>query len=185
MLTISASQYAALLNLDFNIGSHTYSLIPKAQIWPRSLNSIFGGDGDTTCLVVISVSNLPLMITTQTGTDFCGGFDFVILPRTFLQCLWHQEWTNRLRYKRPDYHNIQLRAYWIRGSQDRAIGDLRKGRTRCSNRTWRTHGITTVKGVPLGRKDGVSSTWMDRYGNWRQRQNTKMQNKKKSTWPEW
>jgi hypothetical protein len=33
MLTISAPQYAALLNLDFNISSHTYSLIPKTQIW--------------------------------------------------------------------------------------------------------------------------------------------------------
>jgi len=70
MLTISASQYAALLNLDFNIGSRTYSLIPKTQIWPRLLNSIFGGDSDIICLVDISVSNLPLMIPHRLAQTF-------------------------------------------------------------------------------------------------------------------
>jgi hypothetical protein len=58
MLTISASQYATLRNLDFNIGSHTYSMVPNAQIWPRSLNSNFGGNSDTIYLTVISVSRL-------------------------------------------------------------------------------------------------------------------------------
>jgi hypothetical protein len=73
MLTISASQYATLLNLDFNIGSHTYSMIPNAQMWPRSLNSNFGGNSDTIYLTVIS-----------TGTDFGEGFDF-ILGYSFLE----------------------------------------------------------------------------------------------------
>jgi hypothetical protein len=69
MLTISTSQYATLLNLDFNIGSHTYSMIPNAQMWHRSLNSNFGGNSDTIYLTVISVSYL--MDYMDHATDGC------------------------------------------------------------------------------------------------------------------
>lgn len=58
LLTISPSQYGALKNLDFNIGSHTYSLTPNGQIWPRSLNQAIGGNSDSIYLIIASVSLL-------------------------------------------------------------------------------------------------------------------------------
>ncbi|KAG2054184.1 aspartic proteinase [Suillus hirtellus] len=66
LLLISAPQYAALENLNFNIGSETYTLTPNGQIWPRILNTYIGGSSDAIYLVVNDI-----------GTPSGQGFDFV------------------------------------------------------------------------------------------------------------
>ncbi|KII86802.1 hypothetical protein PLICRDRAFT_43462 [Plicaturopsis crispa FD-325 SS-3] len=52
LLTITKHQYSKLKNLDFKIGSNTYSLSPNAQIWPRSLKINIGGNSDRIYLAV-------------------------------------------------------------------------------------------------------------------------------------
>ncbi|KAG1795693.1 aspartic peptidase domain-containing protein [Suillus plorans] len=66
LLLISSSQYKALKNLNFHIGSKTYALTPNAQIWPRSLNSYVGGSSNAIYLMVSDI-----------GTPSGAGFDFV------------------------------------------------------------------------------------------------------------
>ncbi|KAG2365451.1 aspartic peptidase domain-containing protein [Suillus spraguei] len=72
LIQISIVQYALLMNLEFNIGSHKYNLIPSAQIWPRSLNHVVFGNSDDIFLVVRS-----LPTPTGTGFDFINGYVFV------------------------------------------------------------------------------------------------------------
>ncbi|KAG2117960.1 aspartic peptidase domain-containing protein [Suillus discolor] len=66
LLLISSSQYKALKNLNFHIGTETYALTPNAQIWPRSLNSYVGGSSNAIYLMVSDI-----------GTPSGAGFDFV------------------------------------------------------------------------------------------------------------
>ncbi|KAG2368812.1 aspartic proteinase [Suillus spraguei] len=73
LLLVSSAQYSALKNLNFQIGSETYSLSPNGQIWPRSLNSHISGS-----------SNGIYLIVTNLGTPSGQGFDF-INGYTFLQ----------------------------------------------------------------------------------------------------
>ncbi|KAG2076962.1 acid protease [Suillus decipiens] len=73
LLLVSSAQYSALKNLNFHIGSETYSLTPNAQIWPRSLNSDIGGSSSAIYLIVNDI-----------GTPSGQGFDF-INGYTFLQ----------------------------------------------------------------------------------------------------
>lgn len=73
LLLISSAQYKALKNLDFHIGSATYSLTPNAQIWPRSLNTYLGGSSGAIYLIIHDI-----------GTPSGQGFDF-INSYTFLE----------------------------------------------------------------------------------------------------
>ncbi|KAG1784938.1 aspartic peptidase domain-containing protein [Suillus plorans] len=66
LLLISSPQYAALENLNFHIGSETYTLTPNGQIWPRILNTYIGGSSNAIYLVVHDI-----------GTPSGKGFDFV------------------------------------------------------------------------------------------------------------
>ncbi|KAF7964462.1 hypothetical protein HWV62_7411 [Athelia sp. TMB] len=72
MLKITAAQFAKLKNLDFKIGTKTFSLIPDAQIWPRALNSAIGGDKNSIYLVVQSFGD-----DTGVGFEFINGFSFL------------------------------------------------------------------------------------------------------------
>ncbi|KAG2355623.1 aspartic proteinase [Suillus spraguei] len=76
LLTISSAQYNSLKNLDFHIGTETYSLTPNAQIWPHSLNSKIGGSSKGIYLVVNAIGTYPEM-----GLNF-------IYRLTFLQCFY-------------------------------------------------------------------------------------------------
>ncbi|KAG2066162.1 family A1 protease [Suillus decipiens] len=73
LLQISRDQYDDLRNLDFHIGDEIHlTLIPNAQIWPRSLNhKINGGDNDI-FLVVKSLKR-----PTGAGFDFINGYVFL------------------------------------------------------------------------------------------------------------
>ena len=57
LLKITPEQYACLKDLNFKIGSKTYSLTPNGQIWPRSLNTDIGGDSGSIYLIVSDVSS--------------------------------------------------------------------------------------------------------------------------------
>nr|GAT57455.1 aspartic proteinase [Mycena chlorophos] len=66
LLRITSAQFAALKNLNFNIGGVTFTLTPNAQIWPRSLNTAIGG-----------VSNDIYLVVNNLGTPSGEGFDFI------------------------------------------------------------------------------------------------------------
>jgi len=72
LLKITEEQYNNLQSLFFNIGGTTYELTPNAQIWPRALNGVLGGDANAIYLVTADMgSNL------GTGLDFINGFVFL------------------------------------------------------------------------------------------------------------
>ncbi|KAG1814159.1 aspartic peptidase domain-containing protein [Suillus variegatus] len=66
LLLITSTQYGALQNLNFNIGSATFSLTPNGQLWPRILNTYIGGS-----------SNALYLVVNDLGTPSGKGFDFV------------------------------------------------------------------------------------------------------------
>ncbi|KAJ7459167.1 aspartic peptidase A1 [Mycena galericulata] len=72
LLKITSSQFAALSNLDFVVGSNTYTLTPNAQIWPRSLNSAIGGTSSGIYLVVADLGS-----DSGEGLDFINGYAFL------------------------------------------------------------------------------------------------------------
>ncbi|KAG8221342.1 acid protease [Butyriboletus roseoflavus] len=72
LLTITLSQYANLQTLSFNIGGTSYDLIPNAQIWPRSLNYITGGNSSSIYLVVNDIG-----FRDELFFDFINGYSFL------------------------------------------------------------------------------------------------------------
>ena len=78
LLRITTSQYNSLKNLDFSIGGSTYSLTPNAQIWPRSLNSTFGGEEGKIYLVVSDLGS-----ESGQGLDFISKHTYSILVKRY------------------------------------------------------------------------------------------------------
>jgi len=74
LLTISSYQYGNLQNLNFVINGVTYPLTPNAQIWPRSLNYMIGGNSDSIYLVVSDIGS-----QSGTGLDFINGYSFLLV----------------------------------------------------------------------------------------------------------
>ncbi|KAN0081171.1 Aspartic peptidase domain containing protein [Tylopilus felleus] len=73
LLKITPDQYANLQPLTFNIGGVPFELSPNAQIWPRSLNTMFsGGVSGAIYLIVTNIGSLP-----GTGLDFIVGYTFL------------------------------------------------------------------------------------------------------------
>ncbi|KAI0089551.1 aspartic proteinase precursor [Irpex rosettiformis] len=72
LLKITAAQFAALPNLNFNIGGQTFSLTPNAQLWPRALNTAIGGTADDILLIVSDLGT-----PSGEGLDFIDGFAFL------------------------------------------------------------------------------------------------------------
>ncbi|OAX44937.1 acid protease [Rhizopogon vinicolor AM-OR11-026] len=72
LLRITTTQYNALQNLNFNVGSNTYALTPNGQIWPRSLNTYIGG---TSSYIYLVVNNLGS--PSGQGLDFINGYTFL------------------------------------------------------------------------------------------------------------
>ncbi|KAJ7119119.1 family A1 protease [Mycena epipterygia] len=72
LLRITATQFAALKNLNFVIGGTTFALTPNAQIWPRSLNSAIGGTSSRIYLVVADIGT-----NSGEGLDFINGYAFL------------------------------------------------------------------------------------------------------------
>ena len=72
LLTITSAQFKALKNLNFKVGSQTYSLTPNAQIWPRSLNTFIGGSSGSIYLIVGDLGS-----NSGQGLDFINGYTFL------------------------------------------------------------------------------------------------------------
>ncbi|KAJ7758982.1 aspartic peptidase domain-containing protein [Mycena maculata] len=70
LLTVTASQYNALQDLNFLIGDVTYAT-PNAQIWPRSLNTAIGGSASSVYLIVGDLGT----VSDQLG--FINGYAFL------------------------------------------------------------------------------------------------------------
>ncbi|PSR84188.1 hypothetical protein PHLCEN_2v5476 [Hermanssonia centrifuga] len=71
-LTLSKEQYGNLQPLNFNIGGNTFALSANGQIWPRSLNTAFGGDEDSVYLVIGDLGS-----QSGDGFDFINGYTFM------------------------------------------------------------------------------------------------------------
>ncbi|KAG1742328.1 acid protease [Suillus paluster] len=72
LLTITPQQYNNLQSLYFNIGGVTYEFTPNAQIWPRALNSILGGNDGQIYLIVSDLGS-----SFGSGLDFINGFGWL------------------------------------------------------------------------------------------------------------
>ncbi|KAG2044362.1 aspartic peptidase domain-containing protein [Suillus americanus] len=72
LLRITTTQYDALEDLNFNVGSNTYALTPNGQIWPRALNTYIGGSTDYVYLIVNSIGT-----PSGEGFDFINGYTFL------------------------------------------------------------------------------------------------------------
>jgi cathepsin E len=55
---ITPAQYETLQSLFFNIGGQTYELNANAQIWPRALYSLIGGDNNFIYLLVVNIDSI-------------------------------------------------------------------------------------------------------------------------------
>ncbi|KAG2365553.1 acid protease [Suillus spraguei] len=74
LLRITPQQYNDLRELKFHINTQIFSLIPNAQIWPRSLNHKLRGGGENGGIYLI-VEKLPT--ETGAGLDFIVGYTFM------------------------------------------------------------------------------------------------------------
>ncbi|KAM5545333.1 hypothetical protein V8D89_000946 [Ganoderma adspersum] len=72
LLKISSSQYKKLKSLFFTINGKTYEFTANAQIWPRSLNSVLGGDSGSIYLVVADLGS-----NSGEGLDFINGYSWL------------------------------------------------------------------------------------------------------------
>ncbi|KAG6828057.1 hypothetical protein H0H92_009486 [Tricholoma furcatifolium] len=61
-LTINSTQAKSLQPLIFNINGVPFELTPNAQSWPHSLNSVFGGDSNSTYLLVGDAGQLGFIL---------------------------------------------------------------------------------------------------------------------------
>ena len=72
LIKISATKFANLKTLNFKIGSKTYGLTRNAQIWPRALNTVIGGDAGSIYLIVGDLGS-----PSGSGLDFINGYAFL------------------------------------------------------------------------------------------------------------
>ncbi|KAJ3554985.1 hypothetical protein NM688_g2823 [Phlebia brevispora] len=72
LLTITSQQFDNLDDLVFNVGGTEFALTPNAQIWPRALNSVLGGEAGAIYLVVADIGS-----PSGEGLDFIDGQVFL------------------------------------------------------------------------------------------------------------
>ncbi|KAJ4482386.1 putative aspartic protease [Lentinula aciculospora] len=72
LLKLSSSEFANLQSLFFQIGDTTFEFTANAQIWPRSMNSVLGGDDDSIYLIVSDLGS-----DSGSGLDFINGFGWL------------------------------------------------------------------------------------------------------------
>ena len=76
LIKISSEQYSKLADLDFKIGTNTYTLTPNARIWPRALNADIGGEAGSIYLIVSDLGT-----NSGEGLDFINGYAFLQVAR--------------------------------------------------------------------------------------------------------
>ncbi|TFK33029.1 family A1 protease [Crucibulum laeve] len=72
LLTVTEEQFNNMQSMFFQIGSVTYEFTPNAQIWPRALNSMLGGQEGKIYLVTADLGS-----NSGSGLDFINGFAFL------------------------------------------------------------------------------------------------------------
>lgn len=72
LLRLTTAQFANLQSLFFTTNGVTYELTANAQAWPRSLNSIIGGNSNSVYLIVNDLGS-----NSGQGLDFINGFAFL------------------------------------------------------------------------------------------------------------
>ncbi|PAV22065.1 aspartic peptidase A1 [Pyrrhoderma noxium] len=72
LLRLTTSQFANLQSLFFTTNGVTYELTANAQAWPRSLNSLIGGNSNSVYLIVNDLGSI-----SGEGLDFINGFAFL------------------------------------------------------------------------------------------------------------
>ena len=72
LLHITPAQYTNLQSLFFDIGGRTYELTPNAQIWPRALNAVIGGE--TSNIYLVSTDGGPNAVNFIVGMAFLERF---------------------------------------------------------------------------------------------------------------
>jgi len=72
LLKITEAQYNKLQSMFFTIGGVKYEFTPNAQIWPKALNSVLGGDDGSIYLITADMGS-----NSGAGLDFINGFVFL------------------------------------------------------------------------------------------------------------
>ncbi|KAH8818717.1 acid protease [Flagelloscypha sp. PMI_526] len=72
LLTVTDDQYGQMQSLWFEIGGQKYEFTKNAQIWPRSLNSMLGGEEGKIYLVTSDLGEIG-----SGGLDFINGFSWL------------------------------------------------------------------------------------------------------------
>ncbi|KAI0094424.1 aspartic peptidase A1 [Irpex rosettiformis] len=72
LLRLTTAQFANLQSLFFTIGGKAFELTANAQIWPRNLNSLIGGNANSVYLIVGDLGS-----TSGQGLDFINGLTFL------------------------------------------------------------------------------------------------------------
>ncbi|KAF9481152.1 acid protease [Pholiota conissans] len=72
LLTVTDDQLSNMESLFFEIGSTTFEFTANAQLWPRSLNSVIGGEDGKNYLIVSDLGS-----NSGSGLDFINGFGWL------------------------------------------------------------------------------------------------------------
>ncbi|KAF8878051.1 aspartic peptidase domain-containing protein [Mucidula mucida] len=72
LLCVTEEQYHNMKSLNFKIGDTTMEMTNNAQIWPRNMNQMLGGDSDKIYLVCADIGSIG-----GQGLDFINGFAFL------------------------------------------------------------------------------------------------------------
>ncbi|KAF9486195.1 aspartic peptidase A1 [Pholiota conissans] len=72
LLSITPTQYANLSSLFFISGGTTFELVPNAQIFPRTLNTVIGGTTSTIYLMIADLGSIEVA-----GLAFINGYAFL------------------------------------------------------------------------------------------------------------
>lgn len=62
LLKLTQAQYSSLKPLNFHVGGATYTLPANGQIFPRSLNTLFGGTDGAVYLIAGDVSDFSVLV---------------------------------------------------------------------------------------------------------------------------
>jgi Eukaryotic aspartyl protease len=80
LLKISDAQFEELESLFFFIGGITLEFVPNAQIWPRELNGVIGGEENAVYLIVADSGAIAV---DPTAIQFINGFTWLYV---FFRC---------------------------------------------------------------------------------------------------
>jgi len=97
LLRIDSDRYKKLKSLYFDIGGHIYEFNRNAQIWPRALNTLIGGEKDLVYLIVNDLGpDLSKNMGFIAGMTFLERFYVVFDSGTYRVGLAKTQFTNSM-----------------------------------------------------------------------------------------